>query len=345
MTELMQAIDIHTHIMPPKWEDYAARFGIAGWPWVKQHSACAATIMLGEREFRHVTNQSFLPVRRITDMDREGVGRQLISPIPVLFCYWGSAEATAEFARYQNDFIAQTVSAYPERFIGAGTLAMQAPKLAIREIERIARMGFRAIEIGTNVAGSYPDHPGYEEVLHAAAEAGLAVFVHPWDAIAEDQHRAYYLPHMILLPADTALAVARLIFGGVLDRVPQLRIGFAHAGGSFVPLLNRIDHGFQVRPEAKVAISQPPSRYLPRLYFDSITQDRELLEMLCRRVGADHVMLGSDYPFDMGDAHPLASIAEAKLTGLERENILYRTAETFLGLNGSKEDKNAAFES
>jgi aminocarboxymuconate-semialdehyde decarboxylase len=335
MARLLRAIDIHTHIMPPKWEDYAARFGIAGWPWVKQHSSCAATIMLGEREFRHVTDQSFLPLRRIADMDREGIGRQLISPIPVLFCYWGGPDATAEFARYQNDYIAQTVAAYPERFLAAGTVAMQAPELAVREIERIARMGFHAIEVGTNVVGNYPDHPGYAEVLHSAAEAGLAVFVHPWDAIAEDQHRAYYLPHMILLPADTALAIARLIFGGVLDRATKLRIGFAHAGGSFMPLLNRIDHGFQVRKEAKVAISRPPSSYLDRLYFDSITQDRQLLQMLCQRVGSDHVMLGSDYPFDMGVPHPLASIDEATLAAVDRENVLYRTAEKFLGIDES----------
>jgi aminocarboxymuconate-semialdehyde decarboxylase len=137
---------------------------------------------------------------------------------------------------------------------------------------------------------------------------------------------------MILLPADTALAIARLIFGGVLDRAAALRVGFAHAGGSFMPLLNRIDHGFSVRPEAKVAISQPPSSYLHRLYFDSITQDTRLLELLCQRVGSDHVMLGSDYPFDMGVPHPLASIDEKAFTGTDRENILHRTAERFLGL-------------
>lgn len=332
MDDLQRAIDIHTHIMPPKWEDYAARFGILGWPWVKQHNACAATIMLGEREFRHVTDQCFVPARRIRDMDEERVGRQLISPIPVLFCYWGAPQATADFARYQNDFIARTVADDPKRFLAAGTVAMQDPRLAVGEIERIVKMGFHAVEIGTNVVGRYPDDPGYEEVLAAAAQAGLAVFVHPWDAIAEDQHRAYYLPHMILLPADTALAIARLIFGGVLDRLSELRIGFAHGGGSFMPLLERIDHGFRVRPEAKVAIANPPSSYLPRLYFDSITQDTELLQLLCRRAGSDHVMLGSDYPFDMGVPHPVASLDRAGLSASDRANILYRSAEKFLAL-------------
>lgn len=332
MATAERVIDVHTHIMPPKWESYSERFAISGWPWVKQHSACAATIMLGDREFRHVTGQSFVPVRRIADMDREGIGRQLISPIPVLFCYWGNPQATADFAQYQNDFIAQTVAEHPARFLAAGTVAMQDPKLAIREIERIAAMGFHAVEIGTNVVGRYPDHPDYEEALAAAAQAGLAVFVHPWEAIAEDQHRAYYLPHMILLLADTALAIARLIFGGVLDRVRDLRIGFAHGGGSFMPLVNRIDHGFQVRPEAKVAISQPPSSYLPRLYFDSIAQDPQLLALLCERVGSEHVMLGGDYPFDMGVAHPVAALANTSLSARDRDNVLFRSAEQFLAL-------------
>jgi len=339
MPDSAPAIDIHTHIMPPEWEDYASRFGIAGWPWVKQHSTCSAAIMLGDREFRRVTDQCFAPVRRITDMDRDRIGRQLLSPIPVLFCYWGSPEATAEFARRQNDFIAETVSAHPHRFLGAGTVAMQSPRLAIRELERIVKMGLQAVEIGTNVGGRYLDDPGVVEVLQAASDLGIAVLVHPWDAIAEDQHRAYYLPHMVLLPAETALAAARLIFGGVLDRLPNVRIAFAHGGGNFIPLLHRIDHGFKVRPEAKVAIDRPPSTYLRQLYFDSITHDAEVLEFFCRRVGSDRIMLGSDYPFDMGIQDPVARLDEANLSRPDRENILYRTAEQFLNLDRAQDRK------
>lgn len=325
-------IDIHTHVMPPGWEDLAARFGISGWPWLKKHSTCAATIMLGEREFRPVTDQCFSPLRRISDMDAEGIGRQLLSPIPVLFCYWGSPEATHEFARLQNDFIAQTMAAHPGRFFGAGTVAMQSPKLAIRELERMAAMGFQAVEIGTNVMGRYLDDPAVVDILEAASELGLAVFVHPWDAIGEDKLRAYYLPHMVILPADTAIAIARLIFGGVLDKLPKLRIGFSHGGGNFLPLLARIDHGFKVRREAKVAINRPPSSYVRRLFFDSITHDAELIEMMCRRVGSDRVMLGSDYPFDMGVEHPLELLEKTTLPEADRRNILYRSAEEFLGI-------------
>lgn len=336
MPDSARAIDVHTHIMPPEWEDFASRFGVTGWPWVKKHSTCSAAIMLGDREFRRVTDQCFAPVRRIADMDQDRIGRQLLSPIPVLFCYWGSPEATAAFAQRQNDFIAETVSAHPDRFLAAGTVAMQSPKLAIRELERITGMGFPAVEIGTNIAGRYPDDSGVVEVLQAASDLGIAVLIHPWDAIAEDQHRAYYLPHMVLLPAETALAIARLIFGGVLDRLPNLRIALAHGGGNFIPLLRRIDHGFKVRPEAKVAINRPPSTYLRQLYLDSITHDAEVLEFLCKRVGSDRIMLGSDYPFDMGVQDPVARLGEANLSQADRENILYRTAEQFLNLDHAR---------
>lgn len=327
------AIDVHTHIMPPRWEDLARKYGIPGWPSVRPEAGGKAMIMLGDREFRRVTDQCFSPARRLADMDQDGVARQLISPIPVHFCYWGAAEATAEFAHIQNDFIAATVAAHPGRFIAAGTVAMQSAKHALAELERMKRAGFRALEIGTNVNGRDLDDPEIVEILQAAEALDLAVFVHPWSGIGEERMRAFYLPHMVSLPAETSLAISRLIFGGVLERLPRLRIAFAHAGGTFVPLLGRIDHGFTVRAEAKRIISRPPSAYLGRLYFDSITHDPRLLEFLCAKVGSDHVMLGSDYPFDMGVEHPRDQLLDTKLSAEDLDNVLGRTAERFLGLD------------
>lgn len=178
--------------------------------------------------------------------------------------------------------------------------------------------------------------------LEAISESGLAVFVHPWDAIGEDKLRAYYLPHMVCLPADTAIAASRLIFGGVLDRLPALRVGFAHGGGNFLPLLSRIDHGHKVRSEAKVAISEPPSSYLHRLYFDSITHDAGILKLICDRAGSRRVMMGSDYPFDMGVENPVTWLREIGLPEPDLGNILYRTAEEFLALTAEGDQKDAA---
>ncbi len=332
MTPPRPVIDIHTHVMPPAWEDLAARYGVPGWPWARPEPGCRTMIMLGDREFRLVTEQCVSPLRRVADMDRDGVARQLLSPIPVTFCYWGPAEATAEFARIQNDFIARTVAEHPDRFIAAGTVAMQSVKHAVAELERMAAAGFRAVEIGTNVNGRDLDHPEVVEILQAAEALDLAVFVHPWEAIGRERMRDFYLPHVVGLPAETSLAISRLILGGVLDRLPRLRIGFAHAGGTFLPLLGRIDHGFRVRSEARRHIERAPSAYVGRLYVDSLTHDPRLLEFLCEKVGSDHVMLGSDYPFDMGVEHPLDQLAGVRLAESDLDNLLFRTAERFLKL-------------
>lgn len=331
-----RAIDIHTHIMPPGWEDYAARFGVAGWPSVVQHSACNATLMLGERKFRDVTDQVFAPVRRIRDMEHEQIRMQLLSPIPILLCYWGAAEATAAFARMQNDYIAQVVEEHPGRFLGAGTVAMQSPAHAIPELERLKRMGFRAIEIGSHVNGKDLDDPAVVAILQAAEALDLAVFVHPQGpSLGEERLRAFYLPFMVGYAADNALAIARLILGGVLERLPRLRIAFSHGGGSFPAVLGRIDHGYTVRPEAKQFIRRLPSSYAGRLYFDCLTHDPGMLALICKRFGTQRIMLGSDYPFDMGVEHPQAQLTGLKLSAAERDNILFRTAEEFLGLRAA----------
>src|SRR5216684_261886 len=333
MTSASTAIDVHTHIMPPGWEDFASRFGVAGWPSVRQHSNCQATIMLGEREFRTVTDQCYAPVRRIADMDTEQVDKQLISPVPVMLCYWGPAEATAAFARLQNDFIAEVVARHPDRFLGAGTVAMQSPAHAIAELERLKKMGFPAIEIGTHVNGRDLDDPAIVDILAAAEALDMAIFVHPQGpSIGEERMKVFYLPFMVGYPADTSLAIARLILGGVLERLPKLRICFAHGGGSLPAVLGRLDHGYSVRPEPKKFISRLPSTYAQKLYFDTLTHDPRMLELLCEKFGSHRIMLGSDYPFDMGVEHPLRQLTGVSLSPEDRNNILFKTAQEFLRL-------------
>lgn len=329
----MQSIDMHTHIMPPAWEAFAQRYAPEGWPHSIVHDACSATIMLGQKHFRDVDDRSFVPARRIADMDRLQIAKQLLSPIPVMFTYWGDPDRTAELARLHNDFIGATVAAYPGRFLGAGTVPMQSSAHAIREIERLARDGFRAIEIGTNVNGRDLDDPEVVSILEAAAGRGLAVFVHPaTPAMGEDRMRAYYLPFMVAYPAETALAIARLIFGGVLDTIPTLRIGFAHGGGAFPAVLGRLDHGFSVRSEAKVNISRPPSTYVDRLFFDCLTHDRAGLIAMIERFGSKRIMLGSDYPFDMGVEDPRAQLAGLPIAPDALADLDHRSAEVFLAL-------------
>ena len=328
------AIDIHTHILPPGWEDWAARYGVSGWPACRLHDACNATLYLGEKEFRKLDERSFSPARRIADMDAEAIGLQMISPVPVMLCYWGAAEATDAFARMQNDFIAGVVQKHAGRFVGAGTVALQDARLAIRELERLKQMEFPAVEIGSQVNGRDFDDPQLFDFFAAAQQLDLAVFVHPQGpSIGQERMGQYYLPFMVGYPADSALAAARLILGGVLERLPRLRLCFAHGGGAFPAALGRLDHGHRVRPEAKKFIAQPPSRYAKSLYFDTLTHDPRLLAFNLEKFGSERIMIGSDYPFDMGVDHPLAQLEGLALSQADRDNITHKTAQRFLRLD------------
>ena len=327
------AIDIHTHILPPGWEDWAARYGVSGWPSCKLHDACNATIYLGEKEFRKIDERSFSPARRIADMDAERIGLQMISPVPVMLCYWGAPEATDAFARMQNDFIAGVVRAHRGRFVGAGTVALQDTRLAVRELERLKTMEFSAVEIGSHVNGRDFDDPALFDFFAAAQQLDMAVFVHPQGpSIGQERMGQYYLPFMVGYPADSALAAARLILGGVLERLPRLRLCFAHGGGSFPAGLGRLDHGHRVRPEAKKFIAQPPSHYARSLYFDTLTHDARLLAFNLEKFGSERIMIGSDYPFDMGVDHPLAQLEGVELGAEDLDNITHKTARRFLRL-------------
>jgi aminocarboxymuconate-semialdehyde decarboxylase len=265
-------------------------------------------------------------------MDSEGIKKQVLSPIPILWCYWGPPAATAEWAQVQNDYIAEVVNRHPDRFLGMGTVAMQSPSHAVAELERLKKLEFPAVEIGTNVNGRDLDDPQITEILEAAQELDLAVFVHPWFPIGEERMGSFYLANIVGVCLETTLAISRLILGGVLERLPRLRIGFAHAGGAFPALLGRIDNGYAERPEAKTIISRPPSSYVHRLYFDCITHDPRILEFMCTKFGTNRVMLGSDYPFDMGVKHPLQQLSDVHLTENDLDDILFRTAEEFLGI-------------
>lgn len=333
VTEAHRSIDIHTHIMAPGWEDFGARVGIDDWPSVRRHDTCNATIMLGSREFRRVTDQCFVPERRIVDMDQERIGRQLLSPIPITLCYWGPAETTDAFARMQNDFIAAAVAKHPQRFIGAGTVAMQSPRLAIAELERLKKMGFPAIEIGTNVNGCDLDSPDLFDIFAAAQEFDLAIFVHPLEpSIGEERMRDFRLPFIVGYPADTALAIARLILGGVLERLPRLRLCFAHGGGYFPASLGRLGRGHAMSPALRKHAPRAPAEYAKRLYFDCLTHDPHSLEFNIEKFGSNHIMIGSDYPFDMGVDHPLEQLQGVKLSEEDFENVTHRSAEAFLGM-------------
>jgi aminocarboxymuconate-semialdehyde decarboxylase len=252
-----------------------------------------------------------------------------------MFSYWAPPRDALDLARLLNDDIAATVAAHPRRFVGLGTLPMQAPDLAIAELERCRReLGLAGVQIGSHVNAWNLDAPEVFSVLAAARDLDAAIFVHPWDMLGAERMQRYMLRWLVGMPAETALALCSLIFGGVLERLPGLRIAFAHGGGAFPGTFGRIRMGFAARPDLCAAANDvDPAEYLDRIYLDSLVHDADMLRQLIRLVGPQRVVLGSDYPFPLGEDRPgelIESLQE--LTPDICRRLLGDNALSFLGL-------------
>jgi aminocarboxymuconate-semialdehyde decarboxylase len=328
-------IDLHTHILPPSLPDLRQATGYGGWIALEDRGPGCKRMMLDGKFFRDIEANCWDPGARLEDCDRHGVTVQVLSTVPVMFSYWAQPAHAHDLARLLNDHIAELVRAHPERFAGLGTLPMQAPDLAIRELERCMRdLDMRGVEIGSNINSWNLDAPELFPVFEAAQELNAAVFVHPWDMVGRERMSRYWLPWLVGMPAETSLAICSLLFGGVLERLPRLRVAFAHGGGAFPWTLGRIEHAFAVRPDlCAVSTQVSPRQQLHRLYFDSLLHDADALRLLIRMAGVERIALGTDYPFPLGEAEPgrlIASLEE--LTPAQRERLLGGTAREFLGL-------------
>ena len=324
--------DLHTHIVPPRWEDFAARYGGGRWPRLVPEADCRGTLMTGDQFFRAIDERSWNPARRLEDMARLGIDRQAVSPPPIMFCYWAEAKAAQAFARMQNEFIASVAAEYPARFVGMATVPLQEPPAAVEEL-RYARevLNLRAVEIGTCPGGRDFDDPALFAFFEACAELGVAVFVHPASPLAgQERLTSYYFPLIVGNPLETALAISKLIFGAVLERLPRLRICFAHGGGAFPFTLGRLNHGWHVRPEGPAAIPREPREYARMIWVDSLSHGSDNLRFIVQQLGADRVVIGSDYPFDMGFDDPVAALADSGLGADVQDRIANDNARAFL---------------
>ncbi|HVS35291.1 MAG TPA: amidohydrolase family protein [Gemmataceae bacterium] len=327
-------IDLHTHILPHDWPDLRERYGCGGFVQMQHHAPRCARMTIDGKLFREVQDDCWDPERRLEECDRAGVDVQVLSTVPVMFSYWAKPEHGHDLARLLNDHIAEVVRRYPRRFAGLGTLPMQAPDRAVRELERCVReLGLRGAEIGSHVNGRNLDHAGLFPVFAAAEQLGAALFVHPWDMMAKERMSKYWLGWLVGMPTETCLAICSILFSGMLDRLPRLRLAFAHGGGSFPGTIGRIEHGFHVRPDL-CATDNPisPRRYLGKFYLDSLVHDADALRGLIRLVGAERVALGSDYPFPLGEAEAGRLIESlTDLPPATRERLLSGSALEFLG--------------
>ena len=332
-------IDLHTHILPERWPDLRERYGYGGFVNLEPCANCRARMMIDGRFFREIEANCWDPEVRRRDCDAARVDTQVLSTVPVMFSYWAKPEDGHDLSRLLNDHIAGVVRDFPGRFEGLGTVPMQDADLAVRELERcVGELGLRGIEIGSHVDAPDGirnlDDASLFPVFEAAADLGAAVFVHPWDMMGRERMPKYWLPWLVGMPAETALAICAMIFGGVLERLPNLKVCFAHGGGSFPFTIGRIQHGWRVRPDL-CAVDNPhdPRSYLRRMYLDSLVHDESALRYLVDLFGADRVALGSDYPFPLGEHEPGALIRATKgLSQEQRSLLLGGTAMDFLGI-------------
>lgn len=291
--------------------------------------------MIDDRFFREVQQNCWDPQTRMGECDGDHVDVQVLSTVPVMFSYWAKPEHALDFSMLLNDHIAGIVAEYPQRFAGLGTIPMQSPELAVKELERCVKdLGMRGVQIGSHVNDWNLDEPALFAVYEAAQDLDAAIFVHPWDMMAKEKMPRYWLPWLVGMPAETSLAICSIMFGGVLDRFPRLRFCFAHGGGSFPATIGRIEHGFHVRPDlVQVNTQTEPRDYLHRLYFDSLVHDPAVLRYMLELFTAERIMLGSDYPFPLGEHHPGELIESMQeLTPEIQERLLSGTALEFLGL-------------
>lgn len=329
----MQKIDIHTHIMPEHIPNWFQKFGYGEFIHLEHHKPCCAKMIKGDKVFREVEANCWEPKVRVPEMDATGVTVQVLSTIPVLFNYWAKPEHGLETSRFFNDHIAQCIDHRPDRFMGLGTVPMQDIDLAIREMERcIKELKLPGIEIGSNINGANLSDARFNPFWEAAQELGCAIFVHPWEMMGENDMMKYWLPWLVGMPAETARAIASMIFGGVFARYPKLRVAFAHGGGSFPFTIGRIEHGFNVRPDL-CAIDNPvnPREYLGHFWIDALVHDPKALEYVKDVIGEDKICMGSDYPFPLGEHHPGKLIEEMPFSDAVKEKMLWSNAMRWLG--------------
>lgn len=341
----MLKIDIHTHILPkdiPNWKD---RFDYGGFIQLDHYKPCCARMLRDDGHFfRDVEENVWSAEKRIEEIDRFGVNIQVLSTVPVMFSYWTENPADGlEISKFLNDHIIGVVGANPKRFIGLGTVPMQDPELAITELARCKKIGLTGVQIGTNVNQKNLGDPEFFEFFAACEELGMAVFVHPWEMMGEGDMQKYWLPWLVGMPAETSRAICSLIFSGTLEKLPRLRICFAHGGGSFPATIGRIEHGFNVRPDL-CAIDNPhsPRKYIGRIYFDSLVHEPAKLDYMVKLVGADQIALGSDYPFPLGELEPGKLIDSMPYDDEIKEMLCHGTALNWLNLEKSVFETNDA---
>ena len=327
-------IDIHTHILPKKLPDLKQKFGYGGWISI-DHKDGDASMKKDGNFFRSIKPNCWDSNIRLKECEQNNVDIQVLSTVPIMFSYWAKAQDTLALSKFLNDDIAGVIKNKPKRFIGLGTLPMQNTDLAILELERCMNdLNFAGIQIGSNINGKNLNEDFFFPIFEAASDLGAAVFIHPWEMMGENDINKYWLPWLVGMPAETSRAICSLIFGGIFERLPNLRVAFAHGGGSFIGTVGRIEHGFNMRPDL-CAIDNDinPIQYLGKFWVDSLVHDKDALELLIKKVGNKKIALGTDYPFPLGEIDPGKLIDDMNYSSEIKNKLFYQNALDWLGLS------------
>lgn len=330
----MLKIDSHTHIIPMKMPNWSEKFGYGDFIYLQHHKQGFAKMMRGNQFFREIKENCWNPEVRIEEYQQYNTQVQVVCTIPVMFSYWAKPLDCLDLSRFLNDHLAELAEDYPKQYIGLATLPMHDTELAVKELERCHKIGLKGIQIGSNINDENLNEERFFPVFEACERLGMAVLVHPWNMMGEKHMQRYWLPWLVGMPAETTRAICSMIFGGIFEKLPKLRVNFAHAGGSFLTTIGRIQHGFECRPDL-VAIDNniPPKNYLGKFWVDSVTHDPLMLEYVLKSVGSDKITLGSDYPFPLGDLEIGKYIEDMDLSAQIKEDIYCNAALHWLGMS------------
>ncbi len=333
----MLKIDIHNHILPQAIPYFKEEFGYGGF--IQLHpkeNGYADMVRDDGKFFRSVEPNCMDPEVRLKEMEQFNVDIQVLSTVPVMFSEWAKPEHTQKVNRFLNEDIAKTCQKHPKKFVGLGTVPLNDPELGIQELHYcLKELDLKGIQVGSHYGSLNLNNKSLFPFYEECQKLGAALLIHPWDMMGKDTMPDYWLPWLVGMPAETSRAICHMIFGGVFETFPNLKVCFAHGGGSFPATLGRIRHGFRVRPDL-CAVDNPkdPIQYLGKFWIDSITHDPAMLNYVVDLLGEDRIMLGTDYPFPLGELEPGQLIESMdEFTQERKEKLLGANALEWLGLS------------
>ena len=328
-----ECIDIHNHIVPERFPPYAGKGKDVPWPSMVDAHACHKHVMISGKHYRTVSDGCWSVPRRIEDMDKARVGRQVLSAMPELLSYWLPLEDAKTMVRYLNEQIAAMIALAPDRFIGLGAVPLQDTDAAVRELEFVkGKLRFSGVEIASHVNGVSVGDTRFEPFFAACERMGASVFVHALRPAGQDRIVGEFPEQAVCFPGDVALACASLITGGIAARHPKLRLAFSHGGGAMPILLPRLVHAWNKVPRAKESLPESPAVYARRFWYDSVVFAPAAIRFIVDAYGASQVCVGTDYPFPLGDLDPLTTLGKAGFDAATLAAITSLNAKRFLAL-------------